>query len=920
MLRQIIAAALVVVIPATAQWAGWLDPLENQLIAARMEMRPTAPTGSVVVVDIDEKSISAIGVWPWPRRLHADLVDKLFTLGAAEVALDIDFSRASNPADDDALEAALKRAHGGVTLSAFVQKQSAQPNAAPVYNRPLGQFADNAWVGSVAVRPDADGLVRRFGYGLVVDGRVVPSVPALLAGGLGEAGRSFLVDFGIDLSRIDRVSFIDVLRGNVDASRIAGKRVIVGAQAVELRDFFTVSVHGVVPGALLQAAAAETLLQGRAIHESSLLVMFAGLLFLSLTAFAIGRGRWWLLIGFVAGMAVLIEAMATLVQAKFAFAVNTAPLHMGLAILAIIVLLSEIDLGELLRTVLNARAKNAQSLLNQVVTDNFAGFVVIDEDGLILAASRTAAELLGQPFDLTGSRARDVLPSELSANVDAVFAVNGFERTTRRSAAVSVRRRDGERRLFEHSITVSTVESERADGVERKVACLTFADVTEQRAEEARIAHMARFDSLTDLPNRNQLIERVSAAFASQDSELRSSAIVCFDLDGFKKINDTLGHHFGDQMLRAVAERATQLLPAGGLVARLGGDEFAAIFSGRAASDDAIEFATRAVAAISKPFQLGGHQAIISASAGVALADSRDKGADDILMRADVALYRAKTNGGSQAVVFERRMLASVVQRQRLEFELWQALDRGEFEVWYQPQSDLSTDQITGMEALLRWRHPERGLVSPAEFIPVAEAIGLIDKLGQWVLESACAEAATWPETIKLAVNVSSAQFARSDMAEIVSRALAHSGLPASRLDLEITESLFMQPSKTVHAVLEKLRAIGVGIALDDFGTGYSSLGYIQRFPITKIKLDQSFVAGLPANTGSAAIVRAVAGIARDVGLRLIAEGVESEAQATFLASLGVDEGQGYLYGRPQAPHGLVRLLQPSAEVFRLRA
>jgi diguanylate cyclase (GGDEF)-like protein len=431
---------------------------------------------------------------------------------------------------------------------------------------------------------------------------------------------------------------------------------------------------------------------------------------------------------------------------------------------------------------------------------------------------------------------------------------------------------------------------------------------------------MARFDTLTELPNRNQLIERLEEAFTSADTGIRSSAIVCFDLDGFKKVNDTLGHHIGDLLLRTVAARATALLPPGALVARLGADEFAAIVSGRSVADDSVAFATRVVAVISQPFHLEGHQVIISASAGVALADARDKGADDVLKRADVALNRAKSSGGNGFTVFEREMLQAVVARQRLEFELWQALDRGQFEVWYQPQIDLRTGRATGVEALLRWRHPERGIVSPGEFIPVAEAIGLIDGLGRWVMATACAEVASWPAAVRLAVNVSSVQFARSDMAQLVSQALAQSNLPPSQLDVEITESLFIQPSRKVHATLSRLRSLGVGIALDDFGTGYSSLSYIQKFPITKIKLDQSFVAGLPENASSASIVRAVAGLARDLQLKLNAEGVENPAQAAFLQSVGVNEVQGYLYGRPQPADEIVRFLKTSAEASRRRA
>jgi len=922
-LRNLVAAALVVLAPIAAEPSGVLHTLHDQLTALRMQAAPRPPTGDVVIVDIDANSISTLGSWPWPRHLYANLVDKLTGMGASAIAFDVDFSSPSNPADDAAFAAALKRADGSVVLAAFVQKLTAGANAQPVYNRPIEALASNAWVGSVAVRPDPDGLVRRFPYGIVLDGKVVPSMPAILAGGLGDGGQAFGIDFSIDLHAIDRISLVDVLNGTVDAKRIAGKKVIVGAQAVELRDFFAVPVAGTVSGALLQAGATETLLQNRVIHGSSFAVLLAGLLLIALASFAIGRVRWALAIGALLVSAAGLEAAASVIQERFALDVNTAPLHLALIVFALIVLVSEIDFSSLVQAMLRARATNAETVLTQVVTDNFAGVVVVDQRGIIRAASRRAADLLDQKANLVGLNAQDVLPRQLAADVDAVLTVPGFDRCVRHSATAEIQNASG-KRVLEYIVTLSEVENERSadEGGPRhyQVACLTFTDVTEQKAAKARIERMARFDTLTELPNRNQLIERLEVAFLSNDTGVRASAIVCFDLDGFKKVNDTLGHNIGDQLLRTVAARASALLPAGALLARLGGDEFAAVFSGRSVREDALAFATRAIAVTSQPFQLGGHQVIISASAGVALADSQDKTPDDVLKRADVALYRAKSGGGNGFAVFDRTMLKMIVERQRMEFDLWQALERNEFEVWYQPQIDLATDRLTGVEALLRWRHPERGIVSPGEFVPVAEAIGLINDLGRWVLETACAQVANWPGAIRLAVNVSSIQFARSDMAEVVAVVLDRSGLPASQLDIEITESLFIQPSDKVVEALSRVRALGVGIALDDFGTGYSSLSYIQRFPITKIKLDRSFVAGLPVNTGSASIVRAVAGMARDLDLHLNAEGVENATQAAFLRSVGVHEAQGYLYGAPQPAVDIVRLLPVARQLPRLTA
>jgi diguanylate cyclase (GGDEF)-like protein len=920
MIRRVIVALVIVCTTLAAHWTGLLRPMNYALSSFRMYVEPRQPTGDIVVVDIDAKSIAAIGRWPWPRRLHGELIDRLVALGATEIAFDVDFSSASNEADDAMFEAAIKRAAGKVTLAAFVQKQTTGRGAEVAFNRPLERFARNAWIGGVNVRPDADGMVRRFGYGLILDGKVVPSIPAILAGGVGSAGREFTIDYSIDVLGIDRISLIDVLRGEVDPGRVANKKVIVGAQAVELRDFFTVPVAGTISGAMVQAAATETLLQNRVLQPSSFLVELIGLVVVALGAFFIGRLRWIVIIGGIVAAGAAIEIAALIVQRDFAYVLLTAPWQIALAIFAIAVLVSEIDLRQLLQTMWRLRASNAEALLGRVVADNFAGVVVIDDAGVIRTASRSASELLGR--NLAGARAREVLPRELMAAVDAALVVPTADRRVWHPTVVQLRPTGGEERAFEYVTTVSQFEDAGEQGgakTTRRVVSLTFTDVTEQRKSEARIAYLARFDTLTGLPNRNQLAERLEEIFTSAHTTVRASAIVCFDIDGFKQVNDTLGHQTADLVLKAVADRVAALLPEGGMLARLSGDEFVAIIGGDQAGDEAVAYARRAVAAAADPFMVSGHRVMVTASAGVAQADSRDQNSDDLLKRADVALYRAKAAGGDGVTVFQRPMLQALVERQRMEADLWKALELNQIEVRYQPQVDLDTNRITGVEALLRWHHPKRGVVAPTDFIPVAEATGFIDELGRWVLEKASAEVAKLPDAIRLSVNVSSAQFTRNDMAAVVAAALQKSGLSPHRLDLEITESLFLQPGKTVQAALAAIRALGVSIALDDFGTGYSSLSYIQRLPISKIKLDKSFVAGLPENAGSAAIVRAVAGLARDLDLQLNAEGVETTAQAAFLKSMGVDEVQGYLYGKPQAIHDITEMVRP-LERPRLRS
>jgi diguanylate cyclase (GGDEF)-like protein len=414
-------------------------------------------------------------------------------------------------------------------------------------------------------------------------------------------------------------------------------------------------------------------------------------------------------------------------------------------------------------------------------------------------------------------------------------------------------------------------------------------------------------------------VERLDAAMAAWNQGGDGCAVVCFDIDRFDAINDTLGHDFGDDLLRAVGTRLRTMLRPGDLLGRLGGDEFAALMVAPDAGSRAEALAEQAVLGVSRPYQIGEHRLIVPLSAGVAIPGGRGDDARAVLKRADTALFRAKHQGGNGWASFTPRMLAGLRSRQRLEVELWEAYERDEFEIWYQPQVDLRDGTVVGVEALLRWPHRERGLVSPDEFIPIASAVGLIRLLGERVLERACTEVANWPVPIRLAVNVATVQLAGGDLVEAVKRVLSRSRLPAERLELEITESVFIQKSRMTDSTLDKIRALGVHFSLDDFGTGYSSLAYLQKFPIDKIKIDRTFISGIPDNQGATSIVRAVAAIAKSLGIRLNAEGIENVDQVAFLRLIGCQEGQGYLYGKAAPASEIVALLSRSLDATRDR-
>jgi diguanylate cyclase (GGDEF)-like protein/PAS domain S-box-containing protein len=441
----------------------------------------------------------------------------------------------------------------------------------------------------------------------------------------------------------------------------------------------------------------------------------------------------------------------------------------------------------------------------------------------------------------------------------------------------------------------------------------TIEDVTERKVAEERITHLAHYDPLTDLPNRALFHERLEQELAKiPDGE--QLAVLYIDIDEFKSVNDTLGHLIGDELLKSVAVSLSSCITSNGFVARLGGDEFAVVQTAIKKEAEVTDLATRIFDAIRTPYACLSHQVTTDASIGVALAPQHGTDLHQILKNADMAMYAAKSAGRRTYRFFEPDMDAQVKARRLLEMDLRQAITDDALEVYYQPCVDLQTNEITGCEALLRWRHPVRGMVSPAEFIPVAEDTGLINQIGEWVLMTACAEATTWPEDIRLAVNVSPVQFKSGTLALKVVAALAASGLAASRLELEITEAVLIRDDDAALAILHQVRAIGVRIALDDFGTGYSSLSYLQRFPFDKIKIDRCFVTDIEEPEGSSCIVQAVVNIAAARNMTTTAEGVETRQQQQLLRMLGCSEMQGYLFSPPKPAADIRQLFRTHAK------
>jgi diguanylate cyclase (GGDEF)-like protein len=447
-------------------------------------------------------------------------------------------------------------------------------------------------------------------------------------------------------------------------------------------------------------------------------------------------------------------------------------------------------------------------------------------------------------------------------------------------------------------------------------------DISERKRNEEQIRRLAYCDSLTGIPNRQAFLETLEAELVRSRKANKKFAVLFMDLDAFKRINDTLGHDVGDHLLKAVSERLRETTRPGDLVsrteasnnlARLGGDEFTILIPDLERVENALNVAHRVKEAMRRPFLLDAHEIFVTASIGISLYPEDGEDCNSLLKYADTAMYHAKNCGKNNAKLYSSSLTMQIMSHVKLEVGLRKALQNDELYLLYQPQIDVTSSRIVGVEALVRWRHPERGVISPTEFIPLAEETGLIVPIGEWVLRAACQQATAWQQAgkppVRVAVNLSAKQFKDENLTQIVLSALHDTGLPAELLELELTEGTLMDDARATMVTLEQLRGIGVYLSIDDFGTGYSSMNYLKRFDVRALKIDKSFISGLPLDSENAAITRAIIAMAHGLKMAVVAEGVETDAQLVMLEQYGCDMVQGYYLGHPSPPESIQRLL-----------
>jgi len=567
------------------------------------------------------------------------------------------------------------------------------------------------------------------------------------------------------------------------------------------------------------------------------------------------------------------------------------------------------EIGQMVRAIADYRDKlMTQNLRFDAALNNMPhGLAMYDGAQRLVVSNRRYAEMYGMTADQaqSGTPLRQIIEQRIANGLYAEPRSEEYVREYLAPATTS-------------SVRIQELNDGRSIVISRQAMAdggwvITHEDITERRRAESQIAHMAMHDALTDLPNRVMLRESLEHAI----SRVKRGEVVALhyiDLDHFKAVNDTLGHLVGDELLKAVADRLRGCVRETDTIARLGGDEFAVIEMALARPNDAALLAQRLQDAVKAPYLIDGNQVIIDSSIGIALSPDDGTTVEELLKNADLAAYAAKADGRGTFRFFEAEMDRRIKERRSMELDLRAALNDAEFRLHYQPIVNLQTGEITSFEALIRWQHPTRGLVAPSEFIPLAEELGLIVPIGEWVINRACADAVTWADHIKVAVNLSPIQLINKGLVEVVTRALARSGLPASRLEFEITETVLMQNTTVTLAALHQLRALGIHFSMDDFGTGYSSLSYLRSFPFDKIKIDRSFVKDISGEKNSLAIIRGITSLAASLNMITTIEGVETAEQLDHVRPLGCAEIQGYLFSPPKALEEISRLLLPKAE------
>jgi diguanylate cyclase (GGDEF)-like protein/PAS domain S-box-containing protein len=931
--KKTILSFLLVALACFFVYSDWLWRLDHIIYDWHLQWWSRPPPDNILIVAIDEQSLRKLGRWPWSRRVHAKIIDQLTAAGAKVIGLDIIFAEPyeNDPVGDEQLAQSLKKSDRVVlpVIAEELRYGGQLVEVLPI--PPLATAA--AKLGHVDVELDRDGIVRstylKAGLGsphwpalaLAMLELAYPAVKPELPGERHSFTKAvsqywvrdyrILIPFAGPPGHFPAVSYVDVLHNKLPATILRDKFVLVGVTARGLTDALATPVSGLeqpMAGVEFNAQVLHALQQGFVIQPLSMawrmlltgsLVMFLPWLYPRLSPWQMRITIMLALLGTLTISLLLSRGL------QLWFTPASALLVLSLSY----PLWSWRYLQNLMGTLLEEkqRARIALHTIGDAV-------ITTNEQGIVEHMNPKAEALTGWSLKTAcGHSLNNVLRliderngTPLKNPVQQCLTQNNLVELKEK---VSLIDRLGKKSVVQ--VCASPIRNRRG---KLSGAVLAVTDLSETRRLNQQLTYQTNYDALTELPNRHLLRDRLTQAIAHGHRKNCLFALLLVDLDRFKTVNDSLGLAVGDKLLKAVAERLKKDRREEDTVARLGSDEFAIILENLSEQAGAVSVAEKILLAMEMPFHIHDYEFFVSCSIGVSLFPKDGEEVEVLLKNTDTALHRAKENGRNTVQFYAQAMNRQALDRLVMEHNLRHALARQELELHYQPQVELINGQIIGVEALLRWRHPQLGLVSPAEFIPLAEETGLIVSIGEWVLKTACAQGKSWQSEgiapIRVAVNLSPRQFMQTNLTDMIKETLTETGLEPHYLDLEITESLIVKNVEEVIPILHTLKGIGVQLSIDDFGTGYSSLSYLKRFPIDQIKIDKAFVQDINTDLDDSAIALAVIAMAHSMKLKVLAEGVETKNQLSFLKSNQCDEMQGFYLSCPLPVAETTQLLQ----------
>ncbi len=856
---------------------------------------------NIVIVAIDEKSLQKLGRWPWSRSIHADLLDQLTAIQVAAVGMDILFMEPDlvHPKNDQRLAAAIRR-NGHVVLPVLTIEQDDHF----IVTKPLKDIAEDAQLVHVNMHFDPQGVVRYLDLQLdLSDGQVLPAMALTLSRQLFghvepldlTTQKKILITFSGPPGKFRQLSYVDVLHDPTIRQSLHGKVVLIGMTAEGLGSRIATPVsknNRLMSGIELQANALATIHSGEIIQAVKWSVYLPITLILIVIPILLFRF-------FNSSMGLMLVLLFSIFTSVTSFyLLNTqqlwfSPLPSLLCLILSYPLWSWRKLEQLGQTLFNEHEKASATLKaigEAVITTDKLGYIEFMNPAAEKILACKLVDVRQKPFSEICQFA--------AQNNTRLLDSHTLTSETQKAEARVIRNQQQE----EFAVHFSSSPIHAEDGIQTGVV-YALRDLTEIININRKVAFIASHDTLTGLPNRILLKDRLEQAINRASREKLNFAVLFIDLDGFKKINDGMGHICGDLVLQEVAKRLNNWIRKSDTISRWGSDEFIILLANLTAPSDAADIAVKVIQSLSLSFLINEQEVFVTPSIGISLFPEDGQTAEVLLAKSDTAMYNIKKHGRNNFCFYSQDLENQAKEKLVIEAELRQAILTGELELYYQPQIDLSTDRLIGTEALIRWRHPEKGLISPDNFIPLSEDIGLIIQIGEWVIKTVCRQLKSWQDLglplVKVAINLSAHQFVQKDLVKIITREIENNGLATNSLQVEITESMMIDDIDQAIQTLADLKSAGISIAVDDFGTGYSSLEYLKKFPIDKLKIDKSFVDSVIHNADDASIVNAIIALGHSMKMQIIAEGVETKEQALFLQEQQCDYGQGFFYSKP---------------------